>query len=302
MSAPSVNPELVTALKRLRLGGLLPALGERLSLCEKQNLPYPDVLLMLVSDEISRRDGGAAERRAQQAGLSCDMVLSRWDASAKVTYDRRLMQELCSLRFVADHRNVAILGQVGVGKTFWGQALSHLCCQAGYHVRFSRADALLRSLRQSRMDNSREALMTALSTVDVLVLDDFALEPMGRDESRDIYQLFVERNGRFSTIATPLTLSSKASPTVRDKSLSSTGWGLRLRLRSQKSPSTRAKNPHRATKPALPRRPPCRGPPIPFPLQNTVGIQPYGFSMSSPGPIILAIDGPMGVAIGKTHL
>jgi DNA replication protein DnaC len=202
MSAVTVNPELTNALKRLRLGGLLPTLAERLALCEAQSLPYQDVLLLLLSDEISRREGGAATRRAQQAGLSPDMVLSRWDASAKVTYDRRLLAELCSLRFVADHRNVAILGPVGVGKTFWGQALSHLCCQAGYHVRFSRADALLRSLRQSRMDNSREALMTALSTVDVLVLDDFALEPMGREESRDIYQLFVERNGRFTTIVT----------------------------------------------------------------------------------------------------
>jgi DNA replication protein DnaC len=52
------------------------------------------------------------------------------------------------------------------------------------------------------MDNSREALMTALVTVDVLILDDFALEPMGREESRDIYQLLVERNARFSTIIT----------------------------------------------------------------------------------------------------
>jgi DNA replication protein DnaC len=60
-------------------------------------------------------------------------------------------------------------------------------------VRLLRADALLRLLKQSRMDNSREALMTQLATVDVLVIDDLALEPMTRDESRDIYQLFVER-------------------------------------------------------------------------------------------------------------
>lgn len=33
-------------------------------------------------------------------------------------------------------------------------------------------------------------------------IDDFALEPMTRDESRDVYQLFVERNGRLSTIIT----------------------------------------------------------------------------------------------------
>ena len=202
MKAGSVSPELATALKRLRLGGLLPTLAERLLLADKQSLPMQDVLLMLLQDEIGRRDSGATARRAQSAGLSPDMVLARWDPSAKVNYDRRLLQEVCSLRFVADHRNLAILGPVGVGKTFWGQAISHLCCEAGYHVRFSRADALLRSLRQSRMDNSREALMTALSTVDVLVLDDFALEPMGREESRDIYQLFVERNGRFSTVVT----------------------------------------------------------------------------------------------------
>ena len=44
--------------------------------------------------------------------------------------------------------------------------------------------------------------MIELSTVDLLVLDDFALEPMTRDESRDVYQLFVERNGRAATIIT----------------------------------------------------------------------------------------------------
>jgi DNA replication protein DnaC len=69
-------------------------------------------------------------------------------------------------------------------------------------VRFQRADELLRVLKQSRMDNSRDALMTQLATVDVLIIDDFALEPMTRDESRDVYQLFVERNARFSTVVT----------------------------------------------------------------------------------------------------
>jgi DNA replication protein DnaC len=202
MTVPSLNPELVSALKRLRLGGLLSTLAERLELAQKQRTPYQDVLLMLLCDEISRRDSGAAERRAQQAGLDPDMVLSRWDSTAKVTYDAGLVAELCSLRFVTDRRNLTILGPVGVGKTFWSQALGDQCCRAGYNVRFSRADALLRSLRQSRMDNSREALMTALTTVDVLILDDFALEPMGREESRDIYQLLVERNGRFSTVVT----------------------------------------------------------------------------------------------------
>ena len=202
MSPRSIGPDLVTSLKRLRLGGLIPTLAERFILAEKEDTPYEDLLLLLLTDEISRRDSNAASRRADMAGLDPDMVLERWDKTAKVTYDRRVMNELVSLRFVEDHRNVVILGPVGVGKTFLSNALGHLCCRAGFNVRLSRADALLRLFKQSRMDNSREALMTELVTVDVLIIDDFALEPMNREESRDIYQLFVERNARASTIAT----------------------------------------------------------------------------------------------------
>lgn len=202
MSARSISPDLVTALKRLRLGGLLPTLADRFSLAEKEDTPYEDLLLMLLVDEISRRDSTASIRRADVAGLDPDMVLDRWDKSAKVTYDRRVMNELVSLRFVEDHRNVVVLGPVGVGKTFLANALGHLCCRAGFNVRLLRADVLLRLLKQSRMDNSREAVITDLATVDVLVIDDFALEPMSREESRDIYQLFVERNARLSTVVT----------------------------------------------------------------------------------------------------
>ncbi len=203
MSPPrTISSELVVALKRLRLGGLLPTLAERLALAEKDDMPYEDLLLLLLADEISRRDSTAATRRAESAGLDPDMVLERWDKTAKVSYDRRVMNELASLRFVEDHRNVVVLGPVGVGKTFLANALGHLCCRAGFHVRLARADALLRLLKQSRMDNSREAVMTQLATVDVLIIDDFALEPMTREESRDVYQLFVERNARFSTIVT----------------------------------------------------------------------------------------------------
>jgi DNA replication protein DnaC len=202
MSARTISAELVAAFKRLRLGGLLPTLAERLTMAEKQGTPLEDVLLMLLTDEISRRESTAATRRADEAGLDPDMVLERWDKTAKVTYDRRVFNELVSLRFVEDHRNAVILGPVGIGKTFLASGLGHLCCRAGFNVRFQRADELLRSLKQSRMDNSRDALMTHLAAVDVLIIDDFALEPMNREESRDVYQLFVERNARVSTVVT----------------------------------------------------------------------------------------------------
>lgn len=202
MAARTISPELRDAMKQLRLGQLLATLPERITLAEKESLPIEDFLLGIFTDEIERRHGAAATRRAENAGLDPDMVFERWDKTAKVTFDRRVLQELSSLRFVEAHRNVVILGPVGVGKTFVACGLGQIACRSGFNVRFHRADDLLRLLRQSRLDNSREALMVELSTIDLLIIDDFALEPMTRDESRDVYQLFVERTARAATIIT----------------------------------------------------------------------------------------------------
>jgi DNA replication protein DnaC len=202
MGTQAVGADLVAALKRLKLGRILDALPERLALADTENMPREDFLLLLLSDEITRREAAASELRSRDAKLDPTMRLEHWDKTSKVSFDKRMLTELTSLRFLEAHHNVVVLGPVGVGKTFIASALGHIACRNGYRVRFLRADAMLRSLRQSRLDNSREAEMIALTTVDLLILDDFALEPMSKEESKDVYQLFLERTGRGSMIVT----------------------------------------------------------------------------------------------------
>lgn len=117
-TAPIVSSDLKDALKRLRLGRVLDTLADRLVLADKQDMPLQDFLLLVLSDEIARRQSSAAARRAEEAGLDPDMVFERWDKTAKVSYDKRLLQELTSMRFIEAKRNAVILGPVGVGKTF----------------------------------------------------------------------------------------------------------------------------------------------------------------------------------------
>jgi DNA replication protein DnaC len=202
MDTPVLAPELIEALKRLRLGRIATTLPDRLVLAEKQDMAFDELLLMVLTDEVSRRDNAAADNRATDAGLDPSMRIELWDKTSKVSFDKRVLSELMSLRFLETHRHVCILGPVGVGKTFLASALGHIACRHGYHVQFARADEALKRLRQSRFDNSRDAEMTALTTVDLLVLDDFALEPMSKEESKDVYQLFLERTGRGSMIIT----------------------------------------------------------------------------------------------------
>jgi DNA replication protein DnaC len=140
MSTNVLDPELVAALKRLRLGRIAAALPERLVLAEKQSMSHEDLLLLLLTDEIARREASATDNRVREAGLDIQMRLELWDKTAKVSFDKRLLGILTSLRFLEEHRHVVILGSVGVGKTFVANALGHLACKHGYGVRFLRAD------------------------------------------------------------------------------------------------------------------------------------------------------------------
>jgi DNA replication protein DnaC len=104
-------------MKSLKLGRLLDTLPERLSLARSHELTHMEFLEQLFSDEVQRREGDSAGRRARAAKLDPTMTLEAWDDTARITYDRAVWSELVSLRFVEQARNAFILGPVGVGKT-----------------------------------------------------------------------------------------------------------------------------------------------------------------------------------------
>jgi DNA replication protein DnaC len=202
MTTEVISPDLTTVLRRLKLSGLLTTLPERLTLARGQMMPYQDFLLLLLSDEVSRRDGLSASLRAQRAHLDSAMQLEAWDASANVTFDKMLLNDLASLRFVDAHAHVAIVGPVGVGKTFLAHALGHIACRRGHSVLAVRSDAMLKALRHARLDNSYESELRKLIAVDLLIVDDFGLDAMDAVESRDAYEIFTERHRAGSMVVT----------------------------------------------------------------------------------------------------
>ena len=180
MSAPTpvISPELKTVLRAVKLGRCLDTLPERLALAKARTMGHAEFLELVLADEVTRRETSSAALRARAASLDPDMVLENWDEATKVNFDRAVWDELCSLRFVDAGHNVMIMGPVGVGKTFMASALGHAAVRRRYSVVFCRADVLLKRLRASRLDNSHDAEMRKLMRVDLLILDDFALQPL----------------------------------------------------------------------------------------------------------------------------
>jgi DNA replication protein DnaC len=91
---------------------------------------------------------------------------------------------------------------VGVGKTFLATALGHIACRRRYRVHFERSDKLFKRLRAARLDKSVEAEMRKLVGVDLLIVDDFALQPLDVTETNDFYELVVERHRHGATVLT----------------------------------------------------------------------------------------------------
>jgi len=193
MTTDLISPDLRATLRRLKLGRLLDTLPDRLTLARQQKMPHQDFLLLLLTDEVSRRDSLGVTLRAQRARLDPAMQLEAWDPTAKVTFDRTLLNELASLRFLDGHAHVAIVGPVGVGKTFLAHALGHMACRRGATVLAVRTDQLLKTLKHARLDNSYEAELRKVIAVDLLVLDDFAIDALDATESRDLYEILIER-------------------------------------------------------------------------------------------------------------
>jgi DNA replication protein DnaC len=201
-AAPSVSPELRSLLRRLKLSRSLDTLPERLALARQNNLAHAEFLELVLADEVDRRDRTSAGLRARAAHLDPTMVLDAWDDTASVSFDRALWSELTTLRFVDDAHNVLALGPVGVGKTFIATALGHIAVRRRISVHFERCDRLLKRLRASRLDNSHDLEMRKLLRVDLLIVDDFALQPLDALDTADVYELIVERHRAAATVVT----------------------------------------------------------------------------------------------------
>jgi DNA replication protein DnaC len=158
----------------------------------------------------------SVRNRGRRARLDSTMTLEAWDDDAPVGFDRDLWAELCTLRFVEDAHNVVIMGPVGVGKTHLANAIGHIAVRRRHRVLIMRADQMLKGLKAARLDHSYAAELRKLLRVDLLIIDDFALQALDHTETEDVYEIVVERHRVASTIVTSNRAPDEWLPVMAD--------------------------------------------------------------------------------------
>jgi DNA replication protein DnaC len=193
---------MLEKLTAMRLLGMVEALRAQDRDPASQELSFLERLGMLVDQQWSWRENQALARRLHAAKLKGACV-EDIDYRTSRGLDKSVMRALAQKSaWVAQHENIFVLGPTGVGKSFVACALAQKACRDGYSALYQRAPALFRDLTIARADGSLRTLLARLGRVEVLVIDDWAMAPMGETERRDFYEICEDRYQTRSMILT----------------------------------------------------------------------------------------------------
>ena len=196
-----IQPTL-DSLNQLKLNGMATALSEQMTQTSAQSLSFEDRLGLLVEREITYRENRRLTRLLQLAQLKERAAFEDLDFRARRGLDRAQLTSLSSCDWIRLHQNLLIHGATGCGKTFLGCALAHQACRQGLSALYLRAPRLFDELSLCHADGSFRKRLAAIAKVDLVVIDDFAIAPIGPRERTDLLELLDDRVGTRSTLFT----------------------------------------------------------------------------------------------------
>jgi DNA replication protein DnaC len=194
--------ETIAKLHELRLASMAQAVRELLDTAPGNQLSFDEKLGLIVDREWTERDNRRLSRRLKEAKLSSRASLDNVLCDPERGVDKPTLRQLALCQWVKAKHNVIVVGKTGVGKSYVGSALADAACRAGYRALFVRVPRLLEELALARAAGSYASLLGKLSRIDVLVLDDFLLNPVNEGERRDLLEVVEDRYDQSSTVIT----------------------------------------------------------------------------------------------------
>src|SRR5450756_3039094 len=178
--------ELDHALRQLRLGGMAAVLEMRRRQAQAQAMAPIDLISGLVSDELTRRSDRLLERRRKQAGFrDAHKTLDNFDFAFNPKMNRSLVFDLATGAFIQRREDALFLGPGGAGKSHLAQAIGQAAIQQGYKVLYRETHVLLDDLAEAVVDGTRREFMETLTTVPLLIIDDFGMRKLPLTAAED---------------------------------------------------------------------------------------------------------------------
>lgn len=194
------SERIVDLARSLKLAGLAEAyrhqIGQPASLAQAFDERLTQLLL---AEELARSDNRRL-RLQQAAHFREDARAEDYRHQSGRGVDRQVMTELYSCAWVKRFENIVLNGAAGVGKTWIACSLGHAAIRHGHSCAYFRVDDLVEAIESARLGGTWVKFRKSLAKLSVLILDDFALHPLGEQAEADLFRVIEPRIGTASTI------------------------------------------------------------------------------------------------------
>ena len=188
-------------LRQLKLTGMADALTmQQTQPNNYDNLSFEERLQLLVDAEHLDRSQRKQQRLLKAAKLKLHATARDIDYTHPRGLKQAHMASLLQCEWVPKHQNLLLTGPCGCGKTYLACAMAHTACMKGYSVRYYRLSSLMLELSQAKADGTYSKMLQPLAKIDILIPDDWGLEPLKAAQRNDLMEIMDDRNNHSSTI------------------------------------------------------------------------------------------------------
>lgn len=196
-----MNETTLQKMKHMKFYGMLRAFRTTMEVGQMNQYTPDEMIGFLIESEWDDR-----ENRKIQRGLT--NAKFRYKASMEnIIYDKRSIDKneihrLADCTFIERKQNVIITGSTGVGKSYLASALGHQACINGYKVMYANTAKLIAKLKMAKADGSYVRELARIEKQDLLILDDFGIQPFDTQSRAVLMEIIEDRYDRSSFIIT----------------------------------------------------------------------------------------------------
>ena len=188
-------------LRTLRLSGMATALASQIEQPGTyEGLSFEERLQLLADSEDQDRDQRKQTRLLKAAKFKIAANAKDIDYEHPRGLKQAKMATLLQCDWINKYQNLLITGPCGSGKTYLACALGNTACLKNYRVKYVRLSRLLLELSQTKADGTYSKALQALAKNDLLILDDWGLEPLKAAQRNDLMEIMDDRHGSTSTV------------------------------------------------------------------------------------------------------
>lgn len=197
-----MNTTTLDKMKKMHLFGMHRTFQTSLETAQKENLTPDEMITLLIDSEWDDRHNRSIERGLKRAKFRYKASLEELDYAPQRGLDKNQIYRLGEATFIAKKENLIITGSTGTGKSFLASAIGHQACTLGYKVLYANATRLFAQLKMSKADGSAIKEMARIERQDLLIIDDFGIQPFDHPSRLLLLEMIEDRHGKRSTILT----------------------------------------------------------------------------------------------------